>query len=116
MSLAEKIYLANPPNCVLTRVLVRTSNGITKDEFIQRVKQFGDLAYHANHMGRTSVATLVIKESLSKKTIQSLSDSLKPAIVSRITVSELPVSTDLNVTDLRIIKCLLPIRCQNGDI
>ena len=49
----------------------------------------------------------IIKESLDKKTIQSLSDSLKPATVRRITVSELPVSTDLSETDLRIIKCLL---------
>jgi len=89
------------------RVLVRTSNGITKDDVIQRVKQFGDLAYHVHHMRRTSVAALIIKESLDKKTIQSLSDSLQPAIVSRITVSELPVSKDLSETDLRIIKCLL---------
>jgi DNA-binding Lrp family transcriptional regulator len=89
------------------RVLVRTSNGITKDDVIQRVKQFGDLAYHVHHMGRTSVAALIIKESISKKTIQSLSDSLKPANVRRITVSELPVSTELSETDLRIIKCLL---------
>ncbi|MDQ6866566.1 MAG: Lrp/AsnC family transcriptional regulator [Thermoproteota archaeon] len=89
------------------RVLVRTNNGITKDGLIQRVKQFGDLAYHVHHMGRTSVAALIIKESLDRKTIQSLSDSIKPAIVSRITVSELPVSTELSETDLRIIKCLL---------
>jgi DNA-binding Lrp family transcriptional regulator len=89
------------------RVLVRTSNGITKDDVIQRVEQFGDLAYHVHHMGRTSVAALIIKESLNKKTLKSLNDSLKPAIVSRITVSELPVSKNLSETDLRIIRCLL---------
>ena len=37
------------------RVLVSTSNGITKDNVIQRVKQFGELAYYVHHMGRTSV-------------------------------------------------------------
>jgi DNA-binding Lrp family transcriptional regulator len=89
------------------RVLVRTSNGITKDGVIQRVKQFGDLAYHVHHMGRTSVAALIINKSLDDNIIQSLNDSLKPAIVNMISVSELSISTDLSETDLRIIKCLL---------
>src|SRR5919201_6385347 len=65
-------------------VLIRTSNGITKDDVIQRVKEFGNLAYHVHHMGRTSVAALIIKKSLDNKTIQSLNDRLKPATVSRI--------------------------------
>lgn len=45
-------------------VLVRANNGITKDDVIQRVKKFGDLAYHVHHMGRTSVAALIIKSPL----------------------------------------------------
>ena len=35
-------------------VLIRTSGGITKDDVIQRVEEFGDLAYHVHHMGSTS--------------------------------------------------------------
>jgi len=89
------------------RVLVQTNNGIPKDDFIQRIKKFGDLAYHVHHVGRTSVAALIIKESLDSKTLRSLIDSLRPATVNRIAVSKLPVSTDLGETDLRIIKCLL---------
>jgi DNA-binding Lrp family transcriptional regulator len=89
------------------RVLVRANNGITKDTVIQRVKQFGDLAYHVHHMGRTSVAALIINKSLDHKIVQQLDNSLRPAIINRISVSELPVSTDLSETDLRIIKCLL---------
>src|SRR5215217_9181750 len=90
-------------------VLVRTSNGITKDDVIQRVKQFGDLAYHVHHMGRTSVAALIIKKPLDDNIIQSLNDYLKPATVIGIAVSEQSVSTssDLSETDLRLIKCLL---------
>jgi DNA-binding Lrp family transcriptional regulator len=89
-------------------VLIRTSNGITKDDVIQRVKEFGDLAYHAHHVGSTSVAALIIKKPLDEKIIQSLNDRLKPATVVRISVTELSVaSTDLSETDLRIIKCLL---------
>jgi DNA-binding Lrp family transcriptional regulator len=82
-------------------VLVRTSNGITKDDVIQRVKQFGDLAYHVHHMGRTSVA-LIIKKPLDDNIIQSLKDSLKPATVSGIAVSKLSVSTSLSETDLSV--------------
>src|SRR5919198_2027745 len=89
------------------RVLVRTNNGITKDDVIERVKQLGDLAYHVHHVGRTSVAALIIKESLNDKIVQSLNDSLKPAIVNRISISELPISTVPSETDLRIIKCLV---------
>src|SRR5919106_4778608 len=89
-------------------VLIRTRNGITKDDVIQRVKEFGDLAYHAHHVGSTSVAALIIKKPLDEKIIQSLNDRLKPATVVRISVTELSVaSTDLSDTDLRIIKCLL---------
>lgn len=89
-------------------VLIRTSNVITKDDVIQRVKEFGDLAYHAHHVGSTSVAAFIIKKPLDEKIIQSLNDRLKPATVVRTSVAELSVaSTDLSDTDLRIIKCLL---------
>jgi len=88
-------------------VLVMRNNGITKEDVIERVKQFADLAYHVHHMGRTSMAALIIKESLNDKIVQSLNNSLKPAIVNGISVSELAVSKDLSDTDLRIIKCLL---------
>jgi DNA-binding Lrp family transcriptional regulator len=90
-------------------VLIRTSNGIPKDDVIQRVKEFGDLAYHAHHVGITSVAAIIIKKPLDEKIIQSLNDRLKPATVVRISVAELSIagSTDLSETDLRIIKCLL---------
>jgi DNA-binding Lrp family transcriptional regulator len=89
-------------------VLIRTSNAIPKDGVIQRVKEFGDLAYHVHHVGRTSVAALIIKKPLDDKIIQSLNDRLKPATVVSISVAELSVApTDLSETDLRIIKCLL---------
>jgi DNA-binding Lrp family transcriptional regulator len=77
-------------------VLVKTNNGITKDDVIKRVKQFGDLAYHVHHMGRTSVAALIIKKSLNNNIIKSLIDSLIPATVINIAVSELSVYTDLS--------------------
>src|ERR671925_796539 len=89
-------------------VLVKTSHRITKDEVIQCVKEFGDLAYHVHHMGRTSVAALIINKPLDDNIIQSLNDRLKPATVISISVTELSAaSTDLSETDLRIIKCLL---------
>jgi DNA-binding Lrp family transcriptional regulator len=89
-------------------VLVKTSHGITKEDVIQRVKEFGDLAYHVHHMGSTSVAALIIKKPLNDNIIQSLNERLKPAIIINIAVTELSVaSTDLSETDLRIIKCLL---------
>jgi DNA-binding Lrp family transcriptional regulator len=65
-------------------VLIGTSNGITKDDVIQRVKEFGDLAYHAYRVGSTSVAALIIKKPLDEKIIQSLNDRLKPATVVRL--------------------------------
>src|ERR671921_806633 len=90
-------------------VLIRTSNGITKDDVIQRIKEFGDLAYNVHHMGRTSVAALVIKKPLDDNIIQSLNERLRPATIINIAVTELCVagSTGLSETDLRIIKCLL---------
>jgi DNA-binding Lrp family transcriptional regulator len=89
-------------------VLVKTSHGITKDDVIQCVKEFGDLVYHVHHMGSTSVAAIIIKKPLDDNIIQSLNERLKPATVINFAVAELSVaSNDLSETDLRIIKCLL---------
>jgi DNA-binding Lrp family transcriptional regulator len=89
-------------------VLVKASHGITKDDVIQRVKEFGDLAYHVHHMGSTSVAALIIKKPLDDNIIQSLNERLKPATVVNIAVAELSIaSNELSETDLRIIKYLL---------
>ena len=90
-------------------VLVKINHGITKDDVIQRVKEYGDLAYHVHHMGSTSVAALIIKKPLDNNIIQSLNELLKPATVINIAITELSVaaSNDLSETDLRIIKCLL---------
>jgi DNA-binding Lrp family transcriptional regulator len=103
------VLVANPAGFGYrtVHVLVRTNNAITKDEVITRVKQFGNISYYVHHMGRTSMAALIIKKSLDNKTIQSLNESLKPATVSSIVVSKLSVSTSLSETDLRIIKCLM---------
>jgi DNA-binding Lrp family transcriptional regulator len=88
-------------------ILIRINKRITKDEVIRRVKRIGDIAYHVHHVGRTSVAALIIKESLDDKIIQSLTTSLRPASINRIFVSEQQVSSSASETDLRIIKCLL---------
>jgi DNA-binding Lrp family transcriptional regulator len=65
-------------------VLVRANNGITKDDVIQRIMEFGDLAFHVHHMGSTSVAALIIKKPLDDSIIQSLNERLKPATVINI--------------------------------
>ena len=91
----------------IAQVLISTNIGITKDEVILRIRQFGDLAYHVHHMGKTSVAALIINKSWDDNLIQSLNDCLKPATVNSIAVHEQSISTSLSETDLRIIKCLL---------
>jgi DNA-binding Lrp family transcriptional regulator len=100
-------------------VLVKTSQGIAKDDVIQRIKEFGDLAYHVHHMGSTSVAALIIKKPLDDNIIQLLNERLKPATIINIAVTELSVaSTDLSETDLRIVKCMLLLgaRIEISDI
>ena len=58
-------------------ILVKTSNGIKKDDVIERVKQLGDIAYHIHHMGRTCVAALIIEKPLDDLIVQSLNHRLK---------------------------------------
>lgn len=93
----------------MVTALIRTTNEITKDEVIQRVRKFGKLAHHVHQVGRTTVAALVINESCEDvdSYIQSLNDCIRPATVSNIVVSHVPVSVNPSETDLRIIKCLL---------
>jgi DNA-binding Lrp family transcriptional regulator len=89
-------------------VLVRTGNGINKDDVIKRVKQLGDIAYYVYHMGRTCVAALIIKKPLDDLFIQTLNRRLMPAsVVSIIALESRVESIVLSETDLRIIKCLL---------
>jgi DNA-binding Lrp family transcriptional regulator len=88
-------------------VTIRTNNGITRDDAIRRIRQFGDLEAHVHQMGRISGAVLVINESWNGNTVKSLDDCLKPATVSGIAISHVPITTELSETDLRIIKCLL---------
>jgi len=89
-------------------ILVKTSNGIDKDDVIERVKQLGDIAYHVHHMGRTCVAALIIEKPLDDLFVQSLNHRLEPASVVSITTLERRIeSINLSETDLRIIKCLL---------
>jgi DNA-binding Lrp family transcriptional regulator len=89
-------------------VLVRTGNGINKDDVIKRVKQLGDIAYYVYHMGRTCVTALIIKKPLDDLFIQSLNRRLMPAsVVSIIALESRVESIVISETDLRIIKCLL---------
>ena len=60
----------------VTLVLIKTSNGINKDNVIKRVKQLGDLAYHVHHIGSTCVAALIIKKPLDEKFVQILNHRL----------------------------------------
>ena len=60
-----------------------------------------------HQIGRISGADLVINDSWNANAIKSLSDYLKPATISGIAVSHVPVSMDPSETDLRIIRCLL---------
>lgn len=89
-------------------VLVRTSNGINKDDIIKRIKQLGDIAYYVYHMGGTCVAALLIKKPLDDVFVRTLNHRLMPATVVSIFVLESRIEpVVLSETDLRIIKCLL---------
>ncbi len=88
-------------------VLIRTNSGISREEVVQRVRQFGDLASHVHHVGRISGADLLIEDSWNASAANSLSDRLKPATIVKIAVSHVPVSMEPSETDLRIIMCLL---------
>lgn len=89
-------------------VLVRTSNGINKDDVIRRIKQLSDIAYYVHHMGRTCVAALIIKKPLDDIFVRSLNRHLLPAtIVSSFVLESRVKPIYLSETDLRIIKCLV---------
>lgn len=86
---------------------IKTNNAVSKDDVIQRVRQFGDLAFHVHQMGRIAVAALIINESWGRSAIQSISETLRPATISGMAISHVPVAADPSETDLRIVKCLL---------
>lgn len=69
-------------------VLVKTGNGINKDDVINRVKKLGEIAYYVYHMGRTCVAALIIKKPVDDLFIKSLNRCLMPATVLSIIAIE----------------------------
>lgn len=90
-----------------TNVVIKTNNGITKDDVVRRVRKFGDIAFHAHQMGRNSAAAIITKEPFDADAIKALNDRIRPGAVDSIAVSHVPVTVDLSETDLRIIKSLL---------
>ncbi len=101
-----------------TNVVIKTSNGTTKDDVIRRVRKFGDLAFHAHQMGRNTAAAIITKEPFDANAIAALNDWIKPATVDGISISHVPVTMDLSETDLQIIRCLIHsgARLEIGEI
>lgn len=67
-------------------LLIKTSNIITKDNVIKRIKSFGDFVYHVYLMGRTCVTALIIEKPLDDVTIQSIKQHLLPASIMNISI------------------------------
>ena len=84
----------------------KAAGGMSKDEIVRRVGQFGDLIFHVHQMGGLSRRHSHWRV-LGRQRHPGACGSLRPATVTSVAVSHVPVSASLGETDLRILRCLL---------
>ena len=90
--------------CILT--MRHVNKNIKENDILSRLNLIGDVFVHARQLGGTFIFLLEVKPDAEEK-IGLLIDLLKPAIVETIFVDQKPVAMNINISDLKIIKCLL---------
>ncbi|HEY7569757.1 MAG TPA: AsnC family transcriptional regulator [Nitrososphaeraceae archaeon] len=90
--------------CILT--MRHVNKNINENDILNRLNLIGNVFVHAKQLGGTFIFLLEVKTDAEEK-IGLLIDLLKPAIVETIFVDQKPVSININISDLKIIKCLL---------
>ena len=100
--------------CILT--MRRINKKIKEDDILNRLNLLGDVFVYAKQLGGAFIFVLAVKAGAEEK-IGLLIDLLKPAIVETRFVDQKPVSMNVNISDLKIIKCLLSnARMEIADI
>jgi DNA-binding Lrp family transcriptional regulator len=90
--------------CILT--MRHVNKNINENDILNRLNLIGNVFVHAKQLGGNFIFLLEVKTDAEEK-IGLLIDLLKPAIVETIFVDQKPVSININISDLKIIKCLL---------
>ena len=106
------VVLINPvifgyeKQCFLT-IRCNNNNPIKDEEIIKRLNLVGDVLAFAKQLGGSSIFVLVVKSGTEDK-IRLLIDLVKPAVVVEPRFVDLmPSSMNVNISDLKIIRCLL---------
>lgn len=74
---------------------------------LNRIKQLGQVILEVNCIGGVSVLGVAIRKN-QEENIQSLSETLKPALIqNRVVGHSYPIKLKLRETDFKIIKCLI---------
>jgi DNA-binding Lrp family transcriptional regulator len=78
-----------------------------EDHIFNRLKLLGDLWAYAKQIGGSALFFILVKSEAEDK-IELMSDLLKPTSVEYRILAIKPSSMNVSVSDLKIIKCLLP--------
>ena len=79
---------------------------IKEEDIIKKLNLVGDILAYATSLGRAAIFLIVVKAGAEDK-IELIADLLKPAVVESRFVPLKPISMNITISDLRIIKCLL---------
>jgi DNA-binding Lrp family transcriptional regulator len=90
--------------CILT--MRQVNKKIKENDILNRLSLLGNVFVHAKQLGGAFIFLLEVKTDAEEK-IGFLIDLLKPAVVETRFVDHKPVSMNVNISDLKIIKCLL---------
>jgi len=90
--------------CFLTvRYIGKT---IKEDDILRQMNLLGDVMIYAKQLGGHSIFIIAVRDGAEEK-IGIMVDLLKPASVESMFTSYKPVSMKINISDLKIISCLL---------
>jgi AsnC-like helix-turn-helix protein len=78
-----------------------------EDHIFNRLKLLGDLWAYAKQLGGSALFFILVKSEAEDK-IELMSELLKPTAVEYRILAIKPPSMNVSVSDLKIIKCLLP--------
>ena len=90
--------------CILT--MRQVNKKIKENDILNRLSLLGNVFVHAKQLGGAFIFLLEVKTDAEEK-VRFLIDLLKPAVVETRFVDPKPVSMNVNISNLKIIKCLL---------
>lgn len=104
------VVLVNPlifgyeKQCIL--IIRHIDKTLKEQEILNKINLLGDVFAYAKQLGGASIFVISVRAGAQDK-IDILTDLLKPAALESIFVSHRPITMQIHISDLKIMRCVL---------